>query len=455
MTNRLRLSVPLFAVFLLSSCIDVPDVAEPEEVPDAGQPATDAGNLPDAGGTPDSGPADTVSPTLRSSTPLGGATQVPTSTGLVLTFSESMSTGSVQVSVEPAASFVNPAWSLQNTTLTLETASALRQNTVYTVTVDGQDLAGNPLSGGRAFSFTTTGPAPDTAAPTVLATTPSNEALGVARNTLIEVVFSEPMNRASVEAAFVVLAPAGLNQGTIAWNSASTVLTYTLSTSLAYGTNVQWQLSTGAKDVAGNALTEIIARNFRAVRQGTMTFDFDPMTTGELSGPTPWRQTATYNYASVGDWFGNAPTRLFLGFQMSTLPENLITIQQARLKWWTNGQAGEPFKNLGQLLLEPVNYGETIPVSFENDPTLIPILYTQPTGSAMVIPETGIGKPGIIDVTTMVAADWTHRELRNKRSQYRLRFTAETNFNDTTDALYSEAETHPKLAELEVVYEHP
>ncbi|WP_426745720.1 Ig-like domain-containing protein [Myxococcus faecalis] len=52
MTNRLRLSVPLFAVFLLSACIDVPDVAGPEDIPDAGQPPPDAGSLPDGGEQP-------------------------------------------------------------------------------------------------------------------------------------------------------------------------------------------------------------------------------------------------------------------------------------------------------------------------------------------------------------------------------------------------------------------
>jgi hypothetical protein len=52
MTNRLRLSVPLFAVFLLSACIDVPDVAGPEDLPDAGQPPSDAGSLPDGGEQP-------------------------------------------------------------------------------------------------------------------------------------------------------------------------------------------------------------------------------------------------------------------------------------------------------------------------------------------------------------------------------------------------------------------
>lgn len=51
MTNRLRLSVPLVAVFLWIGCIDVPDIVDPPEPPDAG------GALPDGGSTPDGGGA--------------------------------------------------------------------------------------------------------------------------------------------------------------------------------------------------------------------------------------------------------------------------------------------------------------------------------------------------------------------------------------------------------------
>ncbi|NTX52446.1 Ig-like domain-containing protein [Myxococcus sp. CA039A] len=51
MTNRLRLSVPLAAVVLFLGCIDVPDIVDPPEPPDAGGGATDGGTTQDGGGT--------------------------------------------------------------------------------------------------------------------------------------------------------------------------------------------------------------------------------------------------------------------------------------------------------------------------------------------------------------------------------------------------------------------
>ncbi|MCP3165540.1 Ig-like domain-containing protein [Myxococcus qinghaiensis] len=50
MTNRLRLSVPLVAVFLWIGCIDVPDIVDPPEPPDAGGTVPDGGSTPDGGG---------------------------------------------------------------------------------------------------------------------------------------------------------------------------------------------------------------------------------------------------------------------------------------------------------------------------------------------------------------------------------------------------------------------
>ncbi|MFY2559536.1 Ig-like domain-containing protein [Corallococcus terminator] len=453
MTNRLRLSVPLVAVFLFVGCIDVPDIVDP---PDAGQPPVDAGPTQDGGGgTPDSGPADTFPPTIRTTTPLGGATQVSIHTGLMLTFSETMEQSTVEVFVEPEISLVDAVWSLQGTTFTLGVASPLSENTRYTVTVAGQDIAGNALTGPHTFSFTTAGPAPDTTPPTVLSTIPLNTAIGVDRNPPFEVVFSEPMNRASVESAFAILSPAGLNAGTFAWNAASTVVTYTLPTSLAPGTDLRWQVSTSAKDVAGNSMIETAIQSFRSMRQGIMTFDFDPITSGDVAAPSFFRQTAYYNIASVGDWSNNHSYRLFLGFQLANLPEELTLIRQAQLKWWVTNQQGAPYGKLGRLLLEPVDIGEELPVYFGYNPELEVAYSSQAISSGVSVPAIQPGRPATIDVTTMVAADWVNRVARNKKTQYRLRFELGTNNDNVVDVLQSSSETDPKLAELEVTYDYP
>ncbi|NTX60081.1 Ig-like domain-containing protein [Myxococcus sp. CA051A] len=452
MTNRLRLSVPLAAVVLLLGCIDVPDIVDP---PDAGQPPADAGQQQDGGGTPDAGPADTLPPTIRTTTPLGGATQVSIHTGLVLTFSETMKQSSVRVTLQPEHPLGNPAWSLQGTMLTVGVASPLSENTLYTVTVVGEDLVGNALSGTHSLSFTTEGPAPDTTPPTVLFTTPVNGAIGAGRNTLLEVVFSEPMERGSVETAFAILSPAGFNTGTFAWNAASTVMTYTLPSSLAHGTNLHWQVTATARDVAGNPLVETLSRNFRTMRQAITTFDFDLRTSGPLSAPDFSRQTSFYNGANVGDWSGDLSYRLFLGFQMTSLPEELVFIRQAQIKWWATGQRGDPYGKLGRLLLEPVDVGEELPTSFDFDPRLEAAYHSQPLSSGIPVPSDSLGRPGRIDVTAVVAQDWANRATRNKRTQYRLRFEIGTNNDGNVDSIDSNVEEDPKLAELEVTYEYP
>jgi hypothetical protein len=77
------------------------------------------------------------------------------------------------------------------------------------------------------------------------------DATGVSVNAPIVLEFSQPMDRATTEAAFDV---AGVT-GTIAWSDSDTVLTFTPDSSLMYGSTYTVSL-TGATDVAGNALAD-------------------------------------------------------------------------------------------------------------------------------------------------------------------------------------------------------
>jgi hypothetical protein len=61
----------------------------------------------------------------------------------------------------------------------------------------------------------------------------------------------------------------------------------------------------------------------------------------------------------------------------------------------------------------------------------------------------------MFDVTSSVVRDWSDRAARNRRTQYRLRFAQMSDQDGQTDALISDSETHPKLAELYVAYEYP
>lgn len=453
-----RRFIPLVVAVLLSACIDLPEVVDPPAMPGDGGTRPDAGMPPDAG-PPDSGvPADTTSPTVTQVSPTPGSSQVATSTQLVVTFSEPMNVGTVQVSTAPQTNLSARTWSNGDSQLTLQPGELLAQNTTYSLFVDGRDKAGNLLSGTKAYSFTTTGPAPDTTSPTVLSNTPSASAIGVARNASITVVFSEPMDKASAQTAFAITSPIGFKAGLFTWNTSQTEMTFNPDTDFPYGAEINWEVSTAAEDLAGNTLRSAAMGTFRVIRVNTVTIDFDPPTSGSASSPDYWRQSLQYNLETVGDWAGNKGYRLFLGFGLDALPDSLLRITNSKLKWHVSGRNGDAFGSLGRLLLERIYIGNQIALSTADwtNPDAR-VQYESPAlNSPLFITSNEITTVGTFDVTSFVVLDWQDRANRSsKRSQFRLRFETITNNNSMEDSLYSSAGTSPKLAELEVTYEYP
>lgn len=447
----LKRIIPLLLAVLLSACISLPEVSEPE--------SPDAGGTPDAGSQPDAGtPTDTTPPTITTASPAHGSTNVPTSTSWLLRFSEPMNVSTVQFDIIPTVALNAATWSSGNTELTLQPTAPLAQNTTYTLVVDGKDLAGNALADRKAFSFSTTGPAPDTTPPTVLSSSPAYAAIGVARDGVITMTFSEPMDKASAQTAFAITSPPGFNSGVFDWNAAGTEMTFNSDTDFAYGTDVIWRVSTTAKDLSGNALENDVTSTFRAIRQNTVTFDFDPSTSGTASASDYWRNHVAYNFESVGDWGGNSQNRLLLGFKLDTLPDDLTSINSGRLKWYVTGQRGTPFAVLGRLLLERVYIGETI--AYSDADSVNPnaqVQYESPALSPpIIVPSNAVTSMGTFDVTSFVMQDWADRGNRStKRSQFRLRFEVPSDNDSAYDDIYSDVEQTPKLAELEVTYEYP
>lgn len=449
---HLRRFLPLlFVLAAANACINVPEVEPTPNEPEA-----------DAGSTPDAGAEELPPPTLRTTLPASGSTQVATDIQLVLTFSSAIDSNSLCLDVAPHVAMAPIEWSNQGTTAVARPSTALAQNTAYTVTVHAKDLTGQALTGTRSFTFTTMGPAPDTIQPTILNTTPGHASIGVPQDTVIEVLFSEPMDRTSVQTAFAITSPADQNSGSFTWNEADTVMTYTLPVITAYGTTISWQLSAIAQDKAGNSLAEVSHREFRIVRQASMTMPIIYSMSGTITtADVPdfhYRGFALYQLEKIGDNSANQSSRLFLGFKLDALPSDLIRINRSTLRWWLSLQLGQPFEKLGSLLMEPVDVGEYLPQSSVEDtesPVLTAAYNAQPRAIGLTITSANTGTPGQFDVTSYVTQDWASRVERNYRSQFRLRFTQETNHDRGTDELRSSSSTHPTLAELEVVYEYP
>ena len=143
------------------------------------------------------------------------------------------------------------------TTATFTPASGLAPLTTFTATITtgARDLAGNPLLNSFSWSFTT-GAAPDTTAPTVISAFPTNAATGVPINQAINATFSEAMDPTTINTAnFLVTGPGTTPvTGTVTYDVSSKIATFTPASNLAANTVYAVTMTTGAKDLAGNAL---------------------------------------------------------------------------------------------------------------------------------------------------------------------------------------------------------
>ncbi len=196
---------------------------------------------------------DTTPPVVTESTPDEGAT-VALPSELTVRFSEPMdvAVGTLSLVGGPGAIGV-PVWTTDSFTVSL---AGLAYDTEYSVVLTGfADVAGNALDrvaflGDGALDFTT---GPDTDAPSVVASSPSEGQVEVTIGTQVIVVdFSEPMASAGTIA---ITSDAGMSTTGIApsWSRGATRATFAvpdlLDVEAAYEVDFD-----GFTDVAGNAL---------------------------------------------------------------------------------------------------------------------------------------------------------------------------------------------------------
>jgi hypothetical protein len=205
---------------------------------------------------------DTQAPTATLS-PANGATNVPVSSNLVLTFSEPVTkatTGSITITQGASSQTIalsSVVLSASGLTATID-ASNFPYSTSVGVTVPStafKDLAGNAYAGttGSTWSFTT-GSAPDTQAPTATLS-PANGATNVPVSSNLVLTFSEPVTKATTGSITITQ---GATSQTIALSSvvlSASGLTATIDASnFPYSTTIGVAVpNTAFKDLAGNA----------------------------------------------------------------------------------------------------------------------------------------------------------------------------------------------------------
>lgn len=213
--------------------------------------------------TTESAPAgDTTPPEIIYTNPEEGETGVSVTASIVIVFSEPMDNASVEsaITIDAGASIVAYTWSYNRTLVEMQT-SGLLESTSYTLTVStaAQDVAGNPMTGDFYLHFTTTSPSGDVTPPEILYTSPEDGSVDIPVQTDIVIVFSEPMNETSVEAAISI--SGGVNVSSYQWFSGNSSVRLLLPM-LSYTNTYSVTVASTATDLAGNPMTSSFTMSF-------------------------------------------------------------------------------------------------------------------------------------------------------------------------------------------------
>jgi len=432
-------------------------------------------------------PPDVTLPTIVATGPAEGATGVGVSANLTFEFSEPMNPTSVQGAFTSIPA-ITCSWaaSLDARSFTCAHAAPFAFSTAYAATmgIGAMDLAGNHLAAPTTVHFATAN-APDTLRPMVCprtggsepcpatsSTFPGSGATGISRSTNIVVRFSEPMNQASVQAAFAITAPAGHTTGVFTWNAAGTEVTFNPDVSFAYGDNVTWRIGTGATDLATtpNALAATFTSTFRTIRQSSVVIYSTPALDG-LVDSSAYVSTAGSALAA-GDGSTNLFVRGFLSFDLSGIPADVTEVSAATLYAYQSHVTGAPYTDLGELRAASVNYGTSLTAGDFETPIIRtlqcppcvppicqicnPLLYTR--DEVVTLSTTSTVGTKSAAVARKVWDDLVNRSSRGSRSQFRLAFSLNTTADSSADfvnILSGETTNAANRARLAITYLYP
>jgi Ice-binding-like/Bacterial Ig-like domain len=216
--------------------------------------------------------ATVVAPTVVSTIPASGAVAVPLNQRVSATFSVPMNPASilaagtftVAVAGVGGAAVAGTVAYAGNTAVFTPNAN-LTASTQYTATITtaAQNLTGTPLAANFVWSFTT-GIAASAAAPTITVTNPASAAINVPVNTAVNATFSVAMDPTTINNVTFTLAIAGGGaavNGTVTYNPATLIATFTPLANLTLGTQYTATVSNQVKSLTGLALVAGVAPN--------------------------------------------------------------------------------------------------------------------------------------------------------------------------------------------------
>lgn len=262
----------------------------------------------------------------------------------------------------------------------------------------------------------------DTIVPSIVSISPVNGATKLSPADRIVVVFSEPMNRASAEAAYTPASGAGVPAFT--WDAASTILT--IDPKLDYPTSTdpnalalpfKFTIAASAKDAVGNPLVGSKSSEFTLLRRITQILPYKYggyIFQGDTTNPYP----SSRDFVGAGDTTGNIATRGFMTFDIAGLPSQIQTIETATISAQIVQVEGNPFGTFGNLQIHSISFSSisnlayTAAVRVDLGPLIA-------AGGP-----TSVGTAIAKDVLVAVKADYANRIALGNQSQYRIQFAS-------------------------------
>jgi len=207
-------------------------------------------------------------PTVSSTDPINNTTGIPLNKAIDVNFSEAMDTTTINAStftLLQGTTVVQGKITFAGSKATFTPSINLENSKIYTgaITTGAKDLAGNALAANYTFSFTTEVLA-DIILPVLNSTDPLNSAVGVELNKVIALNFSEVMNPLTINAAtFTLMQGTVVVPGVVTYSG--TQATFTPSVILSPDMVYNATITSGAKDLAGNALASNNVFSFKTL----------------------------------------------------------------------------------------------------------------------------------------------------------------------------------------------
>ena len=206
-----------------------------------------------------------VAPKVTATNPVNQAANVALNTTLSTTFNVEMEPASINTSnltLTQGTTNVAGTVSYEGMTALFDPTADLAPNTLYTATLStgAKNKSGTGAARNYVWTFTT-GAVADIVLPAISTMSPADVETDVALNQAIVITFSEPMDKSTINSSTVIV-----KQGTTPVSGAvtytGTTATFTPASNFKANTVYNVTLTTGAKDLAGNAIASNTLSSF-------------------------------------------------------------------------------------------------------------------------------------------------------------------------------------------------